>query len=102
MVYRHCKDGTALREKIRSVVLLHPSVDGLHSVDEGCELVYGGITPGGIDTDIPEGSQALDEAPYLPVINAAPFECGIERRDARGCGTPGDSILCSDARQVSF
>ena len=84
------------------MVLLHPLADGLHPVDEGREFVYGRITPGGIDTDIPEGSQALDEAPDLPVIHVAAFECRIECRDARGRGTPGDSILRSDMRQVDF
>ncbi len=53
MIYKHCKRGAALREKMRYMVLPHPLADDLHPVDEGREFVDGGGTPGGIDTDIP-------------------------------------------------
>ena len=53
MIYNHGARGAALREKMRYMVLPHPLADGLHPVDEGREFVDGGVTPRGIDTDIP-------------------------------------------------
>ena len=74
------------------MVLLHSLADSLHLVEEGGEFVYSGITPGGIAPDVPQGSQALDAAPDIPVINATTSERGIEPGDIRSLGIRGDSI----------
>ncbi len=46
--------------------------------------------------------QEPDGAPYLPIINAATFERGIEHGEIRRLGTHGNSILRSDVCQVDF
>ena len=90
-----------LQERATSI-LPDPLADGVHLVEEGGEFVDGRITPGGRDPVIAYGSQALDAAPELPVINAATFERGIEPGDVSGLGTHGDSILRRDVCQVDF
>jgi len=74
----------------------------LHPLEKFCEFVDCGLMGRSIDTGVPKGSQALDEAPDLHAINATTFECRIERREARGLGRNGDPILRRNFRQVDL
>src|SRR5215471_1377838 len=51
-------------KRMEDVVLLHSLADSLHLVEEGGEFVSGGITPGGIAPDIPQGSSVGCSARY--------------------------------------
>ena len=85
-----------------AVVLTYPFADGLHPVDEGREVIDCGGRLGRIYTYIPKGSQALDEAPYLHVINATVFKGRIEHRYVGGLWMDSDSILGGDLCQMDF
>ena len=61
-------------------ILSYSLADELHPVEKLCEIVDGGLIGGSIDTGMPKGSQAVNKAPDLRVINAATFECRSERR----------------------
>jgi hypothetical protein len=84
------------------MVLAYSCADALHPVEEFCEFVDRGLMRGGIDTGLPQGPQALDEAPDFPIIDAATFERRIEYCETRGRVAPGHSILGGNFRQVEF
>src|SRR5262245_49625819 len=93
---------TLCNVRCKTHMLSYSLAEELYPMKKLYEIVDGGRIGGRIDTGMPKGSQAVNEAPDLRVINAATFECRIERREARRRGRDGDSILRRHFRQVDF